>query len=101
MTYITGRDHLVYPIKTVNWFKTVLRECLDIEPEADLVQNDLYWAASSQEFLLRVTRTSSEKNVIQVGLGIYRTNADSQWNPFYKAFHQIHCCGNPDEMIRR
>ena len=31
---------------------------------------------------------------IKVGLGISRTNADSQWNPVYNAFHQIFCCGN-------
>ena len=24
----------------------------------------------------------------KVGLGISRTNADSQWNPVYNAFHQ-------------
>jgi len=31
---------------------------------------------------------------MKVGLGISRTNADSQWNPGYKAFHRIHHCGN-------
>jgi len=36
---------------------------------------------------------------IKVGLGISQTNADSQWNPFYNAFHQKICCGN--ETIRR
>ena len=36
---------------------------------------------------------------IKVGLGISRTNADSQWNPVYNAFHRIFCCGN--ETIRR
>jgi len=35
----------------------------------------------------------------EVGLGISRTNADSQWNPIYKVFHRIHRCGN--ETIRR
>jgi len=35
----------------------------------------------------------------KVGLGISRTNADSQWNPVYNAFHQNFCCGN--ETIRR
>ena len=34
-----------------------------------------------------------------MGLGISRTNADSQWNPVYKAFLRICCCG--DETIRR
>ena len=29
-----------------------------------------------------------------MGLGISRTNVDSQWNPVYKAFHGIFCCGN-------
>jgi len=29
-----------------------------------------------------------------VGLGISRTNADSQWNPFYNTFHRNFCCGN-------
>jgi len=33
-----------------------------------------------------------------VGLGISRTNVDSQWNPFYNAFHR-NFCGN--ETIRR
>jgi len=31
---------------------------------------------------------------LKVGLGISRTNADSQWNPVYNAFHRIFCCGN-------
>ena len=34
----------------------------------------------------------------KVGLGISRTNADSHWNPVYKAFHPNVCCRN--EMIR-
>jgi len=33
-------------------------------------------------------------NNIKVGLGISRTNADSQWNPFYNAFHRNFCCAN-------
>ena len=38
----------------------------------------------------------SNKNqpYIKVGLGISRTNADSQWNPVYNAFHRIFCFGN-------
>jgi len=36
---------------------------------------------------------------LKVGLGISRTNADSQWNPIYNAFHRNFCCGN--ETIRR
>ena len=28
----------------------------------------------------------------QVGLGISRSNADSEWNPVYKVFHRICCC---------
>jgi len=37
---------------------------------------------------------------IKVGLGISRTNADSQWNPVNIAFHhQFLCCGN--EKIRQ
>jgi len=35
----------------------------------------------------------------KVGLVISRTNAYSQWNPAYNAFHRIFCCGN--ETIRR
>jgi len=31
---------------------------------------------------------------IKVGLGISRTNVDSQWNPVYNAFHRIFCCGH-------
>ena len=34
----------------------------------------------------------------KVGLGISRTNADSQWNPVYNAFHRKFCCRN--ETIR-
>jgi len=34
-----------------------------------------------------------------VGLGISRTNADSQWNPVYIVFHRNFCCAN--ETIRR
>jgi len=37
--------------------------------------------------------------VIKVGLGISRTNADSQSNPVYNAFHRFFCSGN--ETIRR
>ena len=33
---------------------------------------------------------------LKVGLGIFRTNADSQWNPVYNVFHRF--CGN--ETIR-
>jgi len=38
-------------------------------------------------------------SLFKVGLGISRTNADSQWIPVYNAFHQKICCGN--ETIRR
>jgi len=31
---------------------------------------------------------------IKVGLGISRTNVDSQWNSVYKAFHRIRSCAN-------
>ena len=34
-----------------------------------------------------------------VGLDIFRTNADAQWNPVYNAFHRICCCAN--ETIRQ
>ena len=37
--------------------------------------------------------------LIKVGLGIARTNADSQWNPVYNALNRIFCYGN--ETIRR
>ena len=36
---------------------------------------------------------------VNVGLGISRTNVDSQWNPVYNVFHRIFCCEN--ETIRR
>ena len=32
--------------------------------------------------------------LLKVGLGISRTNADSQWNPAYNAFRPNFCCGN-------
>ena len=38
-------------------------------------------------------------SIPSVGLGVSRTNADSQWNPVYKVLHSICCCGN--EMIRQ
>ena len=31
---------------------------------------------------------------LEVGLGISRTNTDSQWNPVYNEFHRFFCCGN-------
>ena len=34
----------------------------------------------------------------KVGLGISRTNADSQWNPVYNAFHRKFCRGD-DTMV--
>ena len=37
--------------------------------------------------------------IFKVGMGITRTNTDSQWNPLYNAFHRILWCGN--ETIRR
>jgi len=48
---------------------------------------------------LELTECHRGVNIIAVGLGISRTNADSQWNPVYKAIHRICGCGN--EMIRR
>jgi len=30
----------------------------------------------------------------KVGLGISRTNVDSQWNPVYNAFHLVFGCGS-------
>jgi len=38
------------------------------------------------------------EQTLKVGLGISQTNADSQWNPVYNAFHRIFCCEN--KMIR-
>jgi len=36
------------------------------------------------------TRDSAVRNfIVEVGLGISRTNADYQWNPVYNAFHPI------------
>jgi len=31
---------------------------------------------------------------LKMGLGISRTNADSQWNSVYNTFYRIFCCGN-------
>jgi len=42
--------------------------------------------------------TGVASDVVKVGLGISRTNADSQWNPVYNLFHRKFCCGN--ELIR-
>ena len=35
---------------------------------------------------------------VKMGLGISRTNTDSQWNPGYNAFHRVFCGEN--ETIR-
>jgi len=40
-----------------------------------------------------------QQHTFKVRLGISRTNADSQWNPVYNAFHRFLGCGN--ETIRR
>jgi len=37
--------------------------------------------------------------MVNVGLGISRTNVDSQGNPVYNAFHRIFGCGN--ETLRQ
>ena len=39
-------------------------------------------------------RQKISESYIKVGLGISRTNADSQWNPVYNAFHRYFCCWN-------
>ena len=44
-------------------------------------------------------RIHQKKKCFKVGLGISRTNADSQWNSVYNAFHRFFCCWN--ETIRR
>jgi len=44
-------------------------------------------------------RKGGTYNGFKVVLGISRTNADSQWNPFYNAFHRKFCGGN--ELICR
>jgi len=49
--------------------------------------------------LLQLSAQSLRPFPFKVGLGISRTNADSQWNPVYNAFHRNFCCGN--ETIRR
>jgi len=52
------------------------------------------------QYLLRVDLNPSKtRNPLKVGLGISRTNADSQWNPVYNVFHRNFGCGN--ETIRR
>jgi len=40
------------------------------------------------------TRWQRFLQFLKVGLGISRTNADSQWNPVYNAFHRNFCCAN-------
>jgi len=44
-------------------------------------------------------RFESTQPCLKVGLGVSRTNADSQWNPVYNVFHRNFYCGN--ETIRR
>ena len=39
-------------------------------------------------------RERERERMPKVGLGVSRTNADSQWNPVYKAFHRKHWCEN-------
>jgi len=31
---------------------------------------------------------------LKVGLGMFGTNAESQWDPVYNAFNRVHWCGN-------
>jgi hypothetical protein len=52
---------------------------------------------SSSEVTLAAEKIADSP--IKMGLGISRTNADSQWNPVYNVFHRNFCCGN--ETIRR
>jgi len=39
-------------------------------------------------------RARNTQHHLKLGLGVSRTNADSQWNPVYNAFHRFFCCGN-------
>jgi len=50
---------------------------------------------------LKVVREVGRRplSVTEMGLGISRTNADSQWNPVHNVFHRNFCYGN--ETIRR
>jgi len=43
--------------------------------------------------LLRIALAGDENTwkTLKMGLGICRTNADSQWNPVYNVFHRIFC----------
>jgi len=38
--------------------------------------------------------TLSEFDDVKAELGIFETNVRIQWNPVYKVFHRIRCCGN-------
>jgi len=44
-------------------------------------------------------RRDLKNTQLHLKVGISQTNADSQWNPVYNAFHRFFCCGN--ETIRR
>jgi len=54
------------------------------------------WKCQIREFHARGIERGE---VLKVGLGISRPNADSQWNLVYNAFHPNFCCAY--ETIRR
>ena len=62
--------------------------------EKDLIENTTFRVNYQTDL-----NTTEKARIIKVGLGISRTNADSQWNPVYNVFHRNFCCGN--ETIRR
>ena len=49
---------------------------------------------TSQDLSLISEAWSGKATCLEVGLGISRSNADSQWNPVYNTFHRNFCCGN-------
>ena len=46
----------------------------------------------------QLSQVGASRAVFKVGLGIFRTNVDSQWNPVYKAFHRVRCCENETNL---
>jgi len=88
-----GYDH--------NFNGLLITSLLDYSPATDRI-GWIGLAESSMQIWASIftvqNRSCYWRYLFEVELGISRTNADSQWNPVYNAFHHC-CCGN--ERIRR
>jgi len=86
------RDQLSLKMACICPKKPTLSKETHISPKKTVfVKWDLH---VSKETCICQKRNKCVKHHVVIELGISRTNADSQWNPVYKAFHRICCCGN-------